>query len=108
MTYFLGVCIGGVVEMDIWSQIFAEKSNILIKFCVRTDGGGGGGGGQPNGGGGGGGGGGGRGSQPNVGRYGQRGGEPKIMALINTTVYRKPTNTDIHITVTHIHIPPKS
>ena len=41
MTYFLGVCIGGVVEMDIWSQIFAEKSNILIKFCVRTDGGGG-------------------------------------------------------------------
>ena len=37
MTYFLGVCIGGVVEMDIWSQIFAEKSNILIKFCVRTD-----------------------------------------------------------------------
>ena len=44
MTYFLGVCIGGVVEMDIWSQIFAEKSNILIKFCVRTDRGGGGGG----------------------------------------------------------------
>ena len=90
MTYFLGVCIGGVVEMDIWSQIFDEKSNILIKFCVRTDRGGG------------------EGSQPNVGRYGQRGGEPKIMALINTTVYRKPTNTDIHITVTHIHIPPKS
>ena len=29
--------------MDIWSQIFAEKSNILIKFCVRTDRGGGGG-----------------------------------------------------------------
>ena len=28
--------------MDIWSQIFAEKSNILIKFCVRTDRGGGG------------------------------------------------------------------
>ena len=46
MTYFLGVCIGGVVEMDIWSQIFAEKSNILIKFCVRTDRGGGGGGGR--------------------------------------------------------------
>ena len=34
--------------MDIWSQIFAEKSNILIKFCVRTDreGGAGAGGGK--------------------------------------------------------------
>lgn len=74
--------------MGICSQIFAEKSNIIIKFCVRTDRG--------------------EGSQPNVGRYGQRGGESKIMALINTTIYRKPTNTNIHITVTQIHIPPKS
>ena len=75
--------------MDIWSQIFAEKylNQILCPYGQR--------------------GGGGEGSQPNVGRYGQRGGESKIMARINTTVYRKPTNTDIHITVTHIHIPPK-
>ena len=45
MTYFLDVLIGGrrvgelegaerVVEMDIWSQIFAEKFRIIFKVCI--------------------------------------------------------------------------
>ena len=43
MTYFLAVCIErGLVEMDIWSRIFAEKFRITFKVCVRTGRGGGG------------------------------------------------------------------
>ena len=38
MTYPLGVCIGGeVVEMDIWSRIFAEKFRIIFKVFIRMD-----------------------------------------------------------------------
>ena len=36
--FFLGVCIGGgVVGMDIWSRIFAEKFHVTFKVCVRVD-----------------------------------------------------------------------
>ena len=39
VTYFLGVCIGGRVVMDIWSGIFAENSVSYLKFVsVRTGG----------------------------------------------------------------------
>ena len=39
MTYFLGACIGeGVVEMDVWIQIFAEKLRIIFKVCFRREG----------------------------------------------------------------------
>ena len=38
MTYFLVVCIGGgVVEMDIWSKIFAGNFGIIFKVCVCTE-----------------------------------------------------------------------
>ena len=38
MNYFLGVCIGGVVvEMDIWSRIFAEKFCIIFKVCGQGE-----------------------------------------------------------------------
>ena len=36
LTYFLGACIGeGVVEMDVWIRIFAEKLRIIFKVCFR-------------------------------------------------------------------------
>ena len=66
MTYFLGVCIGrSVVQMDIWSRIFAEKFRIILKVCVRTDKGK-------------------KGYQPNVDRSGQGRGRSKITENMRT------------------------
>ena len=36
LTYFLGACIGeGMVEIDFWIRIFAEKLRIIFKVCFR-------------------------------------------------------------------------
>ena len=38
VIYFLVVCIGGgVVEMDIWSKIFAGNFDIIFKVGVYTE-----------------------------------------------------------------------
>ena len=45
LTYFLVVCIGGGVVMNIWSRIFPGNFRIISKVCLRKDRGEGG---QPN------------------------------------------------------------